>query len=136
MTERPIDFYIKGLPLDVRLEIFARLDKINPAKVEKLLEKPTGYITFRKMGLTDEGIARQIAITQERLCYVNAYMTENGRCPLFSDPMDTYQSSIEYTHFMNKRTPEELWQEFGCTWEDYVPKKYIPEEAEKDARGE
>lgn len=128
MNLRPIDYYIKGLPLDTRLEIFKRIDTVGPGKIERLLEKPEGYTTFRLMGLNDDGIARQISMTQERFLRVNEYMIANGRCPLFPDPMDTYQSALEYTRIMKRHTPEELWQEFGCTWEEYIPKKYISEE--------
>lgn len=121
MNERPIDFYIKGLPFDVRQEIFKRLDDAGVGKIEKLLEKPIGYPRYRSMGYTDEQIARQEAKSTARFSAVNAVLAENGRPPLFSDPGDTYRSALEYTVLLKKQTAEELTERFGCLWNEYVP---------------
>ena len=45
----------------------------------------------------------------------------NGRKKLFPEPEDTYKSSVMYVHLMKKQSKEELLEEFGCLWEDYMP---------------
>ena len=121
MNDRPIDFYIKGLPFDVRQEIFKRLDAVGCGKIEKLLEKPVGYPIFRSMELTDKEIKEQETKSTVRFAAVNAVFSENGRPPLFSDPSDTYQSAMEYAVLLQKHTAEELIERFGCLWDEYVP---------------
>ena len=121
MNDRPIDFYIKGLPFDVRQEIFKRLDTVGFGKIEKLLEKPIGYPIFHSMGLADEEIKKQEAKSTARFAAVNAVLAENGRPPLFSAPDDTYRSALEYTLLLKKQTEEELINQFGCLWEAYTP---------------
>lgn len=121
MNDRPIDFYIKGLPFDVRQEIFKRLDAVGFGKIEKLLEKPIGYPRYRSMGYTDEQITRQEAKSIVRFAAVNAALTENGRPSLFSNPNDTYRSALEYAVLLKKQTAEELIERFGCLWDEYIP---------------
>ena len=121
MNDRPIDFYIKGLPFDARQEIFKRLDAVGCGKIEKLLEKPIGYPRYRSVGYTNEQIIRQEAKSTTRFAAVNAILAENGRPPLFSDPSDTYQSAMEYAVLLQKHTAEELIERFGCLWDEYVP---------------
>ena len=54
MNSRKIDFYIKHLPMDKRLTIFQLMEKINSARVKKLLEKPAAELS----GLPKHGIYR------------------------------------------------------------------------------
>ena len=121
MNKRPIDFYIKGLPFDVRQEIFKSLYTVGFGKIEKLLEKPIGYPRYRSMGYTDEQIIRQETKSSARFAAVNAILAENGRPPLFLDPSDTYRSALEYTFLLKKQPPAELTAQFGCLWDEYVP---------------
>ena len=125
MADRSIDFYIKGLALDVRQEIFQRLDKVGVGKIEKLLEKNIGYPIYKSMGYTDEQISNQEAKSVIRFEAVNEIMIEHERYPLFSNPTDTFQSANEYVDLLKKKTKEELFIEFGCDWENYLPKRYV-----------
>lgn len=124
MNERSIDFFVKGLSFDVRQEIFKRLETVGLGKIEKLLEKNIGYPRYRSMGYTDDDIADQERKSVTRFQAVNDYMIENERYPLFSNPEDTYQSAKEYVNLLNKKTKEELLAEFGCSWEEYIPRTY------------
>lgn len=124
MNDRAIDFYVKGLPFDIRQGIFQRLDTVGVGKIEKLLEKNIGYPRYKSMGYNDEQIANQERKSVSRFKDVNDFMIENERYPLFSNPEDTYQSATEYVNLLKKKTKEELAEEFGCSWEEYVPKKY------------
>ncbi len=122
MNDRPIDFYIKGLPFDDRQEIFRRLENCIAAKMEKLMEKPIGYPIFRSLGYGDEEIARQVEKSAARFRAVNEYMHTCGRPGLFSDPEDTCQSAKEYVALREKISKDALQEMFGCTWEEYVPR--------------
>ena len=127
MANRAIDFYIKRLELDIRQDIFKKLEDIGVKSVEKLLEKNDGYPTFKKMKYTEEQIDRQVSKSIPKFQQVNQVMIDNERYPLFSKPEDTYKSAIEYVNLLKKKTKEELLEEFGCDWENYVPKKYSKE---------
>lgn len=129
MNDRPIDFYIKGLPFDDRQEIFRRMEACLPGKMDKLLEKPIGYPIFRSLGYGEEEIARQETKSVMRFRGVNEHMHACGRPGLFSDPEDTYQSAKEYVDLMAKQPKEVLHNRFGCTWEEYVPGAYRPDES-------
>jgi len=131
MNKRPIDFYIKGLDFDTRQEIFKRLEACIAGKMRKLLEKPIGYPIFRSIGCTDEDIANQERKSTERFRAVNEIMIKNQRNPLFADPEDTYNSALEYVHLLEKQTNDDLVEEFGCLWNEYVPKVYIKKEDKK-----
>ena len=124
MINREIDYYIKGLPFDVRQEIWKRLDIINSARVKELLEKNEGYPSLKCVGYSPENILAILKKCSERFQSVNDYMMENGRYPLFTDSNDTYKSSLEYVEILKKKTTEELLEIFGCTWEEYVPRVY------------
>ena len=121
MNDRPIDFYIKGLPFDDRQVIFKRLEACLAGKMEKLLEKPIGYPRFRSLGYGDAEIARQEAKSTARFRAVNEYMHTCGRPNLFSNPEDTCQPAKEYVDLMAKTSKEALQERFGCPWEEYVP---------------
>ncbi|MBE6955873.1 MAG: hypothetical protein E7450_00255 [Ruminococcaceae bacterium] len=128
MNDRPIDFYIKGLPFDDRQEIFKRMDACLAGKMDKLMEKPVGYPTFRSLGYGEEEIARQEAKSTARFRAVNEYMHACGRPGLFSEPEDTCQSAKEYVAVMAKTSKEALQERFGCTWEEYVPEVWPAKE--------
>ena len=121
MNRRPIDFYIKGLPFDIRQEIFKRLEVVHPYRMRKLLDKPNGYPIFRSLGYTEDEITEHLAIYPPRFAAVNEYMIENGRPPLFTDPHDTYRSALESVDLMEKKTEEQLLLQFGCLWQEYTP---------------
>lgn len=121
MNDRAIDYYVKGLEFDIRQEIFAAIERINMSHVDKMLEMPIGYPRYKSMGYTDEQIKHQKEIGIERFMRVNELMTINGRKRLFPEPEDTYKSSVIYVHLMKKQSIEELLEEFGCLWEDYMP---------------
>ena len=131
MSNRELDYYMKNLPFDVRQEIINRIDKINSAIVKELLEKNEGYPSFKSMGYSKENVLTLLKQSTERFKNVNDIMIENERYPLFSNPKDTYNSSLEYVEILKKKTPEELLEKFGCTWEDYKPLIYKKEDMEK-----
>lgn len=56
VKRRKIDFYIKGLPMDIRQSVFKKMDAINPISVEHLLEKPNGYAHFKRISYTQSEI--------------------------------------------------------------------------------
>ncbi len=118
---RPIDYYIKHLPFKVRQEIFRLMEEINPVRVKDLIEKPIEYPGLKMRGYSDAAIEEYIEDAQQDFMNVNICMNKNNRPSLFSDPCDTYRSSIEYNDLMKKKTPDELVKQFGCTWDDYVP---------------
>ncbi len=128
MNDRPIDFYIKGLPFDDRQEIFRRMEGCLAGKMEKLMQKPIGYPIFRSLGYGDEEIARQEAKSAVRFRAVNEYMHTCGRPGLFSDPEDTCRSAQEYVTLLTKASKEALREQFGCPWEEYVPKVWEKDE--------
>lgn len=124
MTNRAIDFLIKGLNFNVRQDIFKSLEDIGVKTVEQLLEKEKGYPTYKKLKYTDEQINQQVLKSVPRFQKVNEIMLDNERYPLFSNPEDTYKSANEYVNLLKKKTLEELKEEFGSDWENYIPKKY------------
>ena len=124
MITRAIEYYIKGLPFDVRQKIWELIDNINSERVKKLLEKPNGYPTFHGIGYSEDSIAKILQQSSERFRAVNEYLKENQRPPLFTDSKDTWRSSLQYIDLLKKKSPEELFEEFGCSWEEYIPKEY------------
>ena len=144
MSIRMIDYYVKNLPFDARQEIFDALEEINVNIVKKMLEKESGYPGFRRIGYTDEDIASQLRKGTLRFERVNERMIQNGRPPLFTDPSDTYESSLRYVEIMRRYREREsdsilpsltdfgkrremvevLIEKMGCTWNDYVPETY------------
>ena len=123
MNDRAIDYYVKGLEFDARQEIFAAMERINMSHVQKMLEKHIGYPRYKSMGYTDEQIKHQEKMGVDRFIRVNELMNINGRKGLFSEPGDTYKSSVTYVHLMKKQSKEELLEEFGCSWKDYIPQE-------------
>lgn len=148
MSIRMLDYYQKGLPAQVRQkELPDAFRKINDASAENMLEKPQGYPSFKRMGMDEEQI--QDYLKQEAMSFkeINAIMIQNGRPPLFSEPDDTYKSSLRYfeliysyhssegkkkSEFLNhgkeSEHVDELIKIMGCTWEEYVPQTYDPED--------
>lgn len=132
MSNREVDYYMKGLPFDVRQEILKRLQDINSVTVKKLLEKNEGYPTFKGIGCSNESILAIIKQYAGKFRNANDIMIENDRMPFFSDPDDTYNSSVEYVELLKKKTEQELEEKFGCTWEEYIPKTIAAKEKEED----
>lgn len=128
---RKIDYYIKGFRFDVRQDIWEALDNINPVTVKNLLGKPDGYPGLKIMSFSDSDIAEYIKNAALKFKKANDLMVSNGGRPLFSNPEDTYSSSLEYTDMMTKRTEEELLDIFGCSWDDYDPEQYMQLNDEK-----
>lgn len=130
MVNRSIDYYIKNLGIDVRQEIFNMLRDVNPSVVKKILEKEEDYPSWRRMGINNDGIQTMLSMTATKFSSINKLMIENQRPPLFASPKDTYGSAQKYVDLLKEKTEEELNQEFGCSWEDYVPAKYERKVAE------
>lgn len=124
IKRRKIDFCIRGLSLDVRQEIFRKIDKINPVSVGHLLEKPEGYPHFKRLHYTEEELNGYLQ--RMKVCFdeVNAFMIAHGRYPLFSNTEDSYLSAVEYTEIMRFRPLPELEEEYGCRYRDYMPPMY------------
>lgn len=131
MANRSIDYYIKNLSIDVRQKIFNLLREVNPSTVQKLLEKDDGYPSWKSMGIQDEAITAMLSKSATRFSSINQVMIENDRPPLFVKPSDTYDSAQKYVELLKEKTEKQLQEEFGCSWEDYVPAKY--QKDDKDA---
>ncbi|MCD7840677.1 MAG: hypothetical protein LUG46_08645 [Erysipelotrichaceae bacterium] len=121
---RKVDFLTKGLPVKTRRRFFKLMDDINPVSVEYLLDKPNNYKMLRSMNYTDENIEDYLARKINDFKAVNDFMIDNNRYPVFTNPNDTYQSSIEYHELLDMQPIENLQNEFGCKYADYVPKSY------------
>lgn len=119
---RKIDFYIRGLHVFVRQDLFRKMDKLNPISLERLLEKPDGYPCFHRMHYTEKEIKDYIARIKVEFEEVNAFMIEHGRYPLFTITDDLYLACQEYFDIMKMRPLQELEEEFGCRLQDYVPR--------------
>ena len=144
MTIRMIDYYVKNLPFDARQEIFNALERVNVLAVEKMLEKEEGYPGFRSVGYTNEDIEVHLRKKSLHFERVNELMIKNGRPPLFTDPANTYESSLRYVEIMRRYRQSEndskypsltdfgkerewvdvLIEKMGCTWDDYIPEHY------------
>lgn len=120
MSIKMIDYYIKGLPMDIRQEIFNGLEDIGSMTIKCLLEK-NGYPKYKRMGLSDEQIAHQKRMAERKFITVNNIMTDNGRPPLFKEPSDTYESAKRYLELLKREDEETIAKYFGCTWEEYIP---------------
>lgn len=144
MSIRMVDYYVKGLPFDARQEIFNALERVNVLAVEKMLEKEEGYPRFRSVGYSDEDIASHLRKKSLHFKRVNELMIKNGRPPLFTDPANTYESSLRYVEIMRRYRESDgdsvfpsltdfgkrremvdvLTKKMGCSWKDYVPESY------------
>lgn len=124
MANRSIDYYVKNLSIDVRQEIFNMLRDVNPSIVKKLLEKNENYPSWKSMGIKDDEILLMLSKSATKFLTINQVMIESERPPLFERPKDTYSSAQKYVDLLKEKTPEELEEEFGCSWDDYVPAKY------------
>ncbi|MCD7893824.1 MAG: hypothetical protein LUG60_09005 [Erysipelotrichaceae bacterium] len=122
---RKVDFLIKGLPVKSRRRFFKLMDDINPVSVEYLLDKPNNYKKLRSMNYTDKDIKSYLSRKANDFKIVNDFMTVNNRYPVFSNPDDTYHSSLEYHELLDMQPIENLINEFGCKYADYVPKSYV-----------
>lgn len=122
MADKALDFYMKGLPIDVRQAMHDYLrNEISETMIGYLLERDFGYPSFRSMGFSDDDILLIGESYAERFRFPNQLMIENGRAPLFSDPDDPYRSALEYREMWMRRSPEELADIFGCAFQEYVP---------------
>lgn len=130
MANRSIDYYIKGLGIGVRQEIFNMLRDVNPSIVKKLLEKEDDYPTWRRMGIDNDGIQMLLSKSVAKFSSINKIMIENERPPLFESSKDTYKAAQKYVDLLKEKTEEELKEEFGCSWEDYVPTTYQAKRSE------
>lgn len=128
MNERVVDYYVKGLSIDVRQSIFEALREMSDSQMDLLLERDIGYRSFRSWYYTDQDIEDQINMSIVDFKNVNEILIKNGRYPLFPNPEDAYGSAKEYKRIMKKRTKEELLTEFGCTWQDYIPYQHVTDE--------
>ncbi len=127
MANRSIDYYIKNLSMEVRQELYGMLDDVNPSTVKKLLEKEEDYPSWRSMGFKSDSIAVMLSKSSAKFATINKTMIENQRPPLFEKTSDTYSCAQKYVDLLKEKTEEELNEEFGCSWEDYVPETYQKE---------
>ena len=101
------------------------MDKLNPLSLEHLLEKPDGYSYFNSIHYTEKDIEEYIERVKVEFEEVNAFMIEHGRHPLFTITDDLYLTCQEYFDIMKMRPLQELEEEFGCRFQDYVPRVYV-----------
>ena len=121
-TEIALDYYMKGLSIYARQDIISYCrNEISETMMRYFLERDDGYRSFHSCGFNDE----QIKIIGEnyapKFIKVNELMQMNGRPPLFQNPYDSYGSAKQYFHLMTRKPEEELAEEFGCTYQEYVP---------------
>lgn len=121
MSIRMIDYYIKGLPMDIRQEIFRRIHDVNIIRVYELMEKTRIINRFMKKGILIAKSLGYCKIVQEIFAAVNEVMAKNGRPPLFMEPTDTYESSKRYLELLERKDEETIAKYFGYTWEKYIP---------------
>ncbi len=121
---RKVDFLIKGLPVKTRRRFFKLMDNINPVSVEYLLDKPNNYKLLRSMNYSDKDIESYLTRKANDFKAVNNFMLDNNRYPIFTNPDNTYQSSIEYHELIDMQPIENLINEFGLKYANYVPKSY------------
>ena len=124
--ERALDYYMKGLSIEVRQNLFMYFKlEISDTMIKYLLERDDGYPSFRSCGFTDDNIAQIGEMYSERFLHINDVMAKNSRPPLFSDTNDAYTSAREYVEIWTQRSAEELEGMFGCSYSDYVPKTLV-----------
>lgn len=127
---RKTDFYLKGMNLLVKQELYRLIDNAGPNECEKianrnLLEKL--HEDSRKLFLERKWY--QFAI-------INDFLIARNRQPLFSNPSDVKQSAIEYIDAMKYYLDDSfgrcsiLEEFFGCTFDEYVPKPYRKDDKE------
>ena len=122
MADRALDFHMKGLPIDIRQELFCYLRyDISETTIRWFLEKETGYPSFRSCGFSDDDIELIGESYVEKFEHPNRIMAEHGRPPLFSDPHDPFKFAQQYEELMKPRSADELRALFGCTFAEYVP---------------
>ena len=80
------------------------------------------------MGLADEQIPLVWDNVKGKCIRINEILIENGRKPFFSNTEDSYQTAYEYRELMKRRTEEELYEIFGCSFKDYIPETFEKEE--------
>jgi len=122
MANKVLDYYMKGLPADVRQELFCYLRyDISETTIKWFLEKEAGYPSFRSCGFSDRDIELIGESYVEKFEHPNEIMAAHGRPPLFSDPHDSFGSARQYEELMRPCNSEELYALFGCTFAEYVP---------------
>ena len=122
MADRALDFRMKGLPADVRQELFCYLHyDISETTILWFLEKEAGYPSFRSCGFSEGDIELIGESYVEKFEHPNQVLAEHGRPPLFSDPHDSFKSAQQYEELMKLRSKEELRALFGCTFAEYQP---------------
>lgn len=114
---RVLDYFIKGLDMQVRLDLWRLLNDINSITLKHLMDEK--HTTYYNMGLNDE----QIAVVAERYVKkfegINEYMMSYGRCPLFYDCRDLKRTGTEFINYTKCRTTEEVEEIMGCTFEEF-----------------
>lgn len=121
MADTALDFYMKGLPIDVRQQLFCHMrHEISETMIRWFLERDDGYPAFRACGFSDDDIRQVGESYSAKFEHANQIMAENGRPPLFSDPHDSFRSAQEHRELMRQRSKEELVALFGCSFEEYV----------------
>ena len=127
MSGRVLDDYMKGLPIEVRQQLFHHMrHEISETMVRWFLEKEDGYPSFHSCGFSDDEIELIGESYAEKLEHANQIMADNGRPPLFSDPHDSFRSAQEHAELMKERSDEELARMFGCSFADYMPTRRLP----------
>lgn len=122
MADRALDFYMKGLPIDVRQRLFDFMkNEISETMMRWFLEKDDGYPSLHSCGYSDDEIKIICESCAPKFELVNQMMAERGRAPLFTNPHDACLSAFEHTELMKVRTAEELLEYFGCTYDEFVP---------------
>ena len=122
MADKALDYYMKGLSIEVRQKLFYHMKtEISGTMIRWFLEEEDGYLSFRSCGFSDGEIELIGESYAEKFEHANQIMADNGRPPLFSDPHDSYLSAQEHTELMKERSDEELARMFGCSFADYTP---------------
>jgi len=122
VAEKALDYYMKGLPAEVRQALLHHMKtEVSETIIRWFPEKEDGYPSFRSCGFSDDEIELIGETYAEKFEHANQVMAANGRPALFSDPHDSYLSAREHAEIMRGRSDEELARMFGCSFADYIP---------------
>lgn len=116
---RKMDYYLKGMNLLKKQEFYRLIDNLGPNEIERIVNK----------GLLEKLKEDARKLFEERKWFqfsvANDFLIANERNPIFTDPKNIKQSSIEYidamTYYKDDKPIEDF---FGCTFENYIPKAY------------
>ncbi len=120
MKLRILDYLTKGLNLEIRQIILEKLNNISSMSLKRVLEKPEGYPTLKRIGYTGEQIDEYLNNILKHFISFNEYIEKQNRKPFFNTN-DVYECAKRYFYILEIREEEELKNIMGCSYEEYEP---------------